>query len=43
MNETPATKPSHRLEWLIWGALVLTVLAIASAFIWTRLEDGGIG
>ena len=43
MNETPATKPSHRLEWLIWGALVLTVLAIASAFIRTRLEDGGIG
>ena len=43
MNETPATQASHRLEWLIWSALVLTVLAIASAFIWTRLEDGGIG
>ena len=49
MNEAPASpaptapKASHGLEWFIWSALILTVLAIAVAFTWTRVQDGGIG
>lgn len=39
MNDLPAGKPGHRLEWLVWGALVLTVLAIAAAFIRARVEE----
>jgi protein SCO1 len=40
MNESPPNKPSHRVEWLVWGALVLTVATITIAFIWTRWHQG---
>jgi protein SCO1/2 len=39
MKESPAKRPGHRLEWLVWGALVMTVLAIAAAFVWTRSQE----
>ncbi len=42
MNETPASQPSHRLEWLVWSALVITVLVIAVAFAWTRFRESEI-
>jgi protein SCO1 len=42
MNETRPSQPSHRIEWLVWSALVLTVVAIAAAFIWTRVRDAGL-
>ena len=42
MNDTPASKPGHRLEWLVWGALALTVLAIAFVFVRSRLQDSGL-
>ncbi len=42
MNELPANQRSHRIEWLVWSALVITVLAIAIAFVWTRVRDSGL-
>jgi protein SCO1/2 len=39
VNESPAKRPGHGVEWLVWGALVLTVLAIAVAFIRTRMQE----
>lgn len=42
MNESPAKQPGHRLEWLVWGALVITVVAIAVAFIRTRVQESGL-
>lgn len=42
MNEPPANRPSHRLEWIVWGALAVTVAAIAIAFVRTRFQDGGL-
>jgi protein SCO1/2 len=41
-NDPPAGRPSHRVEWLVWSALVLTVLSIAIAFAWTRLQESGL-
>lgn len=35
-EETPVRRPGHRIEWIVWSALVITVLAIAGAFLWTR-------
>lgn len=43
MNSEPSTsvrKPGHRVEWIVWGALVATVLVIAVAFIRARLQEG---
>lgn len=40
MNPPPATKPGHRLEWLVWGGIALTVVVIAVAFVRTRLMEG---
>lgn len=42
MNEPTANKPGHRVEWMVWSALAVTVVAIAVAFIRTRLSDGGL-
>ena len=40
MSEFAPRKPSHLLEWLVWGALTITVVAIAIAFVRTRLQEG---
>lgn len=37
MQEPSATNRT-RLEWIVWGALILTVLVIAGAFIYNRSE-----
>ena len=42
MNDTPTSKPGHRLEWLVWSALVLTVIAVAIVFVRTRLDESGL-
>ena len=42
MNESPSNRPGHQVEWLVWGALVLTVIAIAAAFVRTRLQESGL-
>ncbi len=42
MNESPPQKPSHRIEWLVWGALTITVVAIAVAFVRMRLQESGL-
>jgi len=42
MKELPANQRSHRIEWLVWSALVTTVLAIAVAFTWTRTRDNDL-
>ena len=42
MNDIPASKPGHRLEWLVWSALVITVLVIALVFARTRLAESGL-
>ncbi|HTD68725.1 MAG TPA: hypothetical protein VK846_19565, partial [Candidatus Limnocylindria bacterium] len=42
MNDQPANKPSHRIEWLVWSALALTVLAIAIAFVRTQFQESGL-
>jgi len=42
MSESLPRKPGHRIEWIVWGALLATVLAIATAFIRTRLQDSGL-
>src|SRR5882672_3693289 len=39
MNEAPPNKPGHRIEWLVWSALTLTVIVIAVAFVRTRLQE----
>lgn len=41
-NDPPAERPSHRVEWLVWAALVVTVFAIAIAFAWTRFQESGL-
>ena len=42
MNDQPAKKTGHQIEWLVWSALVLTVLVIAVAFVRIRLQEGGL-
>jgi len=42
MNESPAKKPGHGVEWLVWSALAVTVIAIAIAFVRTRLQGSGL-
>jgi protein SCO1/2 len=36
----PAKKPGHGVEWVVWGALAVTIAVIAVAFIRTRIEEG---
>ena len=36
-------RPRHNIEWLVWGALALTSLTIAAAFVWSRLNGMGAG
>jgi protein SCO1/2 len=42
MNESSANKPGHRIEWLVWSALAVTVIAIGIAFVRTRLQETGL-
>jgi protein SCO1/2 len=42
MSESPRNTPSHRIEWLVWGGLAITVIAIAVAFVRTRLEEASL-
>jgi protein SCO1 len=39
MNDALSNKLSHRVEWIVWSALVLTVAAITVAFVWTRWHE----
>ena len=32
------SKPRRTIEWLVWGGLGLTILIIAAAFVWSRLN-----
>src|SRR5689334_210149 len=41
-SDTPTPKPGHKIEWLVWSALVVTVVIIAVAFVRTRLLDSGL-
>src|ERR1051325_4700986 len=41
MNEAPANRPGHFVEWLVWAALVITVVAIAAAFVRSRMQESG--
>lgn len=41
-SEASTRKPGHRIEWLVWGALVLTVIAITVAFVRARMMDSGL-
>ena len=41
-NDPAPDKPSHRIELLVWSALVITVVAIAVAFAWGRLQERGL-
>jgi protein SCO1 len=40
MSDSLPSRPSHRVEWLVWGALAITVIAIAVAYVRTRMEEG---
>jgi protein SCO1/2 len=42
MNEAPANRPGHLVEWLVWGALVVTVVAIAAAFVRSKIQEQGL-
>lgn len=33
-------KPGHGVEWLVWGALAVTIAVIAVAFVRTRIQEG---
>ena len=40
-NEIPSAKKSgHGVEWVVWGALAITIAVIAVAFVRTRLQEG---
>jgi len=43
MTDQPAKQAGHRLEWLVWSALVVTVVVIAVAFVRDRLQDRVLG
>ena len=30
-------KPGQKIEWLVWGGLVLVIVGIAGAFVWSKL------
>ena len=34
--------PRREIEWLVWGALALTSLTIAVAFVWSRWNGAGV-
>ena len=43
MNSTDpqsTNKPGHGLEWVVWGALAITIVVIAIAFVRTRVQEG---
>jgi len=42
VQELSVTNNSRRLEFIVWGALILTVLAIAGAFIYKRLQTAPV-
>ena len=33
-------KPARKIEWLVWGGLVLIIAAIGGAFVWSKLAGG---
>jgi protein SCO1/2 len=33
-------KPAQKIEWLVWGGLVLIIAAIVGAFAWSKLAKG---
>lgn len=35
--------PGRKIEWLVWGALVLTILGIAGAFVYSKLRGAASG
>ncbi len=34
-------KPARKVEWLVWGGLVLIIAVIGGVYAWTRLGPGG--
>jgi protein SCO1 len=42
MTDQPVRPVSHRLEWLVFSALIITVLIIGAAFLRDRLRDRGL-
>ena len=40
MNSEPRTKPGHLVEWIVWGLVALTVVAISVAFVIHRAGEG---
>src|SRR5262245_35033914 len=42
MNGQCANQPDHKVEWLVWSALAVTILGIAGAFVWTRFHSDGL-
>ena len=42
MNDQPARKSGHQVEWIVWSALLLTVALIAVAFVRIRLQESGL-
>lgn len=39
MSDSSPNRPGHRIEWLVWGSLAITVVAIAVAFVRVRLQE----
>ncbi|MDB6112664.1 MAG: SCO1/SenC family protein [Pedosphaera sp.] len=35
-------KPTRKMEWVVWGGLVLIIAAIGGAFAWSRLHVGDL-
>ena len=40
MKSEPRSQPSHTVEWIVWGLVAATVLAIAVAFVVVRFGQG---
>jgi protein SCO1/2 len=40
MNPEPGNKPSHAIEWIVWGLLAITVAVISVAFVIHRFGSG---
>lgn len=41
MSVTNSHNPSRRTEFIVWGALILTAIAIAAAFVIERIQNSG--
>lgn len=40
MNSEPRSRPGHTVEWIVWGLLALTIVAISVAFFVHRFGSG---